>query len=193
MILALCALLEYEVRHMNVITAFLYRLLAEEIYMELPYDYKEEGYVCHLNKALYGLKQALCVWYETLQLFLESLGFQAVQSDSAVFVSKNVIITVYVDDLLLCELSSNTLNQLKKHLQQCFKMTNLRQISHYLSRKVDVFEGSELITIRQSTYIQNMLKHFNMQNCTPLSTLMNSFTFESLIMNTEKATSEEIS
>ena len=152
-ILALCVLLGYEVRHMDVITAFLYRLLAEEIYMELPHSYKEEGYVCHLNKALYGLKQAPRMWYETLQLFLESLGFQAVQSDPAVFVLKNVIIAVYVDDLLLCGSSSNTLNQLEKHLQQHFKMTNLRQVSHYLDMEVDVSEGSKSITIRQSTYI----------------------------------------
>ena len=41
---------------MNVVTAFFYSLLAEEIYIELPHNYKEEGYVCHLNKALYGLK-----------------------------------------------------------------------------------------------------------------------------------------
>ena len=91
------------------VTAFLYRLFTEEIYMELPHNYKEEGYVCCLNKTLYGLKQASCVWYETLQLFLENLSFQAIQSDSAVFVLKNVIIAVYIDDLLLCRSSSNAL------------------------------------------------------------------------------------
>ena len=57
MIFTLCMLLGYEVKHMNVITIFLYRLFAEEIYMKLPHNYKEEGYVCHLNKALYDLKQ----------------------------------------------------------------------------------------------------------------------------------------
>ena len=51
-------LLGYKVRHMNVITAFLYDFLAEEIYMKLFYNYKDEDYVCYLNKALYGLKQA---------------------------------------------------------------------------------------------------------------------------------------
>ena len=110
MILALCTLLGYEVRHMNVVTAFFYSLLAEEIYMKLPYDYEEEDYVCCLNKALYGLKQAPHIWYETLQLFLESLNFQAVQSDPVMFVSKDVIIAVYVDNLLLCGLSFNTLD-----------------------------------------------------------------------------------
>ena len=110
MILALYTLLKYEVKHINVITAFLYRLLAEEIYIELPYNYEEEDYVCHLNKALYDFKQTLCVWYETLQLFFKNLNFQTVQFNPAVFVSKNVIIAVYIDDLLFCESNFNTLN-----------------------------------------------------------------------------------
>ena len=71
-------------------------------------------------------------------------------------------------------------------------MTNLRQVSHYLNMKVDVSEDSELIIIKQSIYIQSMFKHFNMQDCTPLSTLMNFSMFEFIIMNTEKAIFEEI-
>ena len=193
MILALCTFLDYKVKHINMITAFLYSLLIEEIYMKLPHNYKEENYICHLNKTLYDLKQISHMWYETLQLFLESISFQTVQSDSAVFVSKNVIIAVYIDNLLLCKSDSHTLDQLKKHLQQHFKMTNLKQVSHYLDMKIDVSENFKSITIKQSTYIQNMLKHFNMQDCTPIFTLMNPSTFESLIINTEKATSEEIS
>ena len=126
MILALYTLLDYKVRHIDVITAFFYSFLAEEIYMKLPHNYKEEGYVYHLNKALYGLKQASHVWYETLQLFLKSIDFQTVQLNSAVFISKNVIIAAYVDDLLLCGSDSHTLNWLEKHLQQHFKMMNLR-------------------------------------------------------------------
>ena len=38
-----------------------------------------------------------------------------------------------------------------------------------------------------------MLECFNVQYCTSLFTLMNPFTFEFFITNTEKAISEEIS
>ena len=192
MILALYTLLGYKVRYMNIITAFFYRFFAEEIYIKLPHGYKEEDYVCCLNKTLYGLKQASCVWYEMLQLFLKGIGFQTVQLNPAVFISKNVIIAAYVDDLLLCGSDSHALNWLEKHLQQHFRMTNFRQVSHYLNMKVDVSEGSELITIKQSIYIQSILKCFNMQNCTSLFTSMDPFMFESFITNTEKVTSEEI-
>ena len=72
-------------------------------------------------------------------------------------------------------------------------MTNLRQVSHYLDMKVDVSKDFKSITIKQFIYIQNIFKHFNIQDCTSLFTLMNFFTFESFITNTEKATPEEIS
>ena len=60
-ILILCTLLDYEIRYINVVTVFFYSLFAEEIYMELPYGYKEESYVYHLNKTLYNLKQTPCI------------------------------------------------------------------------------------------------------------------------------------
>ena len=64
------------------------------------------------------------------------------------FISKNVIIVTYIDDLLLCESDSHTLNQLKKHLQQHFRITNFKQVSHYLDIKVDVSEDFKSITIK---------------------------------------------
>ena len=72
-------------------------------------------------------------------------------------------------------------------------MINLRQVFHYLNMEVDVSEGFKLITIKQFIYIQSMLEYFNIQDCTSIFTLMNFSTFESFIMNPEKATSEEIS
>ena len=40
-------LLNYEVKHINVITVFLYSLFTKEIYIKLPYGYKEEDYFYH--------------------------------------------------------------------------------------------------------------------------------------------------
>ncbi len=57
-ILALAAIKDMEVHQMDVKTAFLNGDLKEEIYMEQPKGFTQEGehLVCKLHKSLYGLK-----------------------------------------------------------------------------------------------------------------------------------------
>lgn len=66
------------IRHMDVVTAFLYGFLDEAIYIIQPNLFKVKGsqdLVCHLRKALYGLKQALEFGTRLLQIFFEKKGF----------------------------------------------------------------------------------------------------------------------
>jgi hypothetical protein len=61
-IFAIAAFYNYELKQMNVKTAFLNGTLEEVVYVVQPNEYekeKEEGKVCRLKKALYGLKQSL--------------------------------------------------------------------------------------------------------------------------------------
>ena len=48
------------IRHMNVVTAFLYELLDEEVYVIQPmlFETGDNQQICKLKKAFYGLKQA---------------------------------------------------------------------------------------------------------------------------------------
>jgi hypothetical protein len=57
-ILALAAIEDMEIHQMDVKTAFLNSDLEEEIYMEQPEGFTQEGehLVCKLHKSLYGLK-----------------------------------------------------------------------------------------------------------------------------------------
>ncbi len=59
-ILALAAIEDMEIHQMDVKTAFLNGDLEEEIYMEEPEGFTQEGehLVCKLHKSLYGLKQS---------------------------------------------------------------------------------------------------------------------------------------
>ena len=67
---------------LDVETAFLYRILEEEIYMEIPLGYKEvyqeaeKGTVLKLQMAMYGLVQAARQWFKHLCDVLISLGFK---------------------------------------------------------------------------------------------------------------------
>ena len=54
----------YRIRHIDVVTVFLYGYLDELIYVEQPHLFiTNPGQVCRLRKALYGLRQSVQIWY----------------------------------------------------------------------------------------------------------------------------------
>ena len=50
----------------------------------------------------------------------------------------NIIITAYVNDLLVCDSSLNLIDHILKHLQSKFKMTDLEKVANYLDMKFDI-------------------------------------------------------
>ena len=67
-------------------------------------------FVCKLKKTLYGLKQAPRAWYEKMDGFLMSLGFNKSVVDPNLYYhivgDKCLILVLYVDDLFLTGLES---------------------------------------------------------------------------------------
>jgi len=105
-------------------TAFLNGDIDVEIYVE--YD----GDIYRLLKSLYGLKQSPRLWYEKLTSTLRAYGFEKLASTRCVYrnVTRGgqVIIIVYVDDLII--LASNTciMTSTKRRLATKFKIQDLR-------------------------------------------------------------------
>jgi len=54
-----------------------------------------------LQKALYGLKQAPRLWYEDIDGYLQSIGFQQSAEDPNLYIQQGVLLVLYVDDLLI--------------------------------------------------------------------------------------------
>ncbi len=109
----------YKIWQMDVVTAFLYRLLDDIIYIEQPHLVEPNPeLVCRLCKSLYWLKQAPKVRYKTLADFLKKLGLERLKLDHGVFVSQDrqLFLAIYVDDLLLylCLLPTNHASQISR-------------------------------------------------------------------------------
>ncbi len=68
--------------------------------------------------------------------FLVSLRYTQIHTDNSVFKKKTLIIAVYVDDILLCELNKNKILDFKIKLNDHFEMTNCRVCKHYLEMLV---------------------------------------------------------
>ena len=79
LMLALSSLEDWHMEAVDVKTAFLYRKLNEEIYMQQPEGFKlrgQEHKVLRLLRAIYGLKQAALAWWKELESSMKRLGFK---------------------------------------------------------------------------------------------------------------------
>jgi len=112
---------------MDVITAFLYGELKEEIYINQPEVFilpGSEEKVCRLLKSLYGLKQAPRMWYEKLNNHLLHNGYIKCIFYPNVYFKRYksfiILIDLYVDDLILISNDLPFLNTHKQHLSFFF-------------------------------------------------------------------------
>nr|GEZ36898.1 zinc finger, CCHC-type [Tanacetum cinerariifolium] len=162
LLLALAAIHNLVIHQMDIKTTFLNGDLDEEVYMKQPEGFVMPGNehkVCKLVKSLYGLKQAP-QWHQKFDEVVLSSGFHLNQSDKCVY-SKFNDSEVFV-----------------------IKILNERY------RRSDVILGIKIkcknkgIAITQSHYIEKILKKFNREDCSPVSTPMDPV--KKLKLNTRK-------
>ncbi|GKC62379.1 zinc finger, CCHC-type containing protein [Tanacetum coccineum] len=165
LLLALAAIHNLVIHQMDVKTTFLNGDLEEEVYMKQPEGFVMPGNehkVCKLVKSLYGLKQA------PKQKFDGS--------------GKGVIICLYVDDMLIFGTDQNQVDKTKKFLSSKFSMKDMGEADVILGIKIK--RENKWIVITQSHYIEKILKKFNREDYSPVSTLMDLV--EKLMPNTSK-------
>ena len=132
LILAYAAIKNWEVHPMDVKTTFLNNELEEEVYIVQPegfVDRENPNMVLKLSKALYGLKQAPRAWNFKLDQCLQSLGFVRCPQEYALYKKINrvevMIISIYVDDLIIVGSNKQVTAQFKEEMQQKFEMSDL--------------------------------------------------------------------
>ena len=138
-----------DLRLMDVVTAYLYGPLDNDIYMKLPEGFKlpeaassgsREQYSIKLNRSLYGLKQSGRMWYNRLSEYLLKENYKNDPISPCIFIKRFekgfVIIAVYVDDLNIIgtpEEISVTMDYLKKE----FEMKDLGKTKFCLGLQVE--------------------------------------------------------
>lgn len=85
--MAIAAIRNWPLYHMNVHNAFLQGDLDEETYMTIPQGFsdQEETKVCRVLKSVYGLRQASRQWNTKLTESLIAAGFTQSKSDNSLF------------------------------------------------------------------------------------------------------------
>ena len=175
--LAFAAHKGFKVYQMDVKSAFLNDKLKEEVYVEQPpgfADSKHPRFVYKLDKALCGLKQAPRAWYDTLSKYLLAEKFVRGKIDQTLFLRKRkghiILVQIYVDDIIFGSTNPKLCTRFSRRMQKEYKMSMMGELTYFLGLQVKQSEKG--IFICQSKYVKDMLKKFNLTNCSSMKTPM---------------------
>ena len=171
-----------DMRLMDVITAYLYGMLENDIYMKVPEGFQlpqvntsqpRNMYLIKLRRSLYDLKQSRRMWYNRPSEYLIKDGYINNPICPCVFIKKSelgfAILVVYVDDINLFK-TPEELTKAATYLKDEFEMKDLGNTKYCLGLKIE--HKSNGILIHQLTYVEKVLKQFNMDKTHPLSSPM---------------------
>ncbi|OMO51183.1 Integrase, catalytic core [Corchorus capsularis] len=178
LLLAMAAQNQWRIHQMDVKSAFLNGNLQEEIYVEQPEGFSVKGSeekIYLLKKALYGLKQAPRAWYERIDSYLIEIGFCRSPHEPTLYVKRDskgiLILSRYVDDLLVCGSGSVLVEKFKEEMEKVFEMSNLGEMSYFLG--MEVTQNQQGIFIGQQKFAKEILMKFQMENYKSITTPLN--------------------
>ena len=103
-----------------------------------------------------------------------NLGFHKSLSEATLYVRSEginiIIISVYVDDLLVTRNNQELINEFKSEMFKQFEMTNLGLLTYFLG--LDVRQLRNQFFISQRKYAKEILKKFHMESCKAVETPM---------------------
>ena len=159
-LMSLTASKNLEMHLMDVVTAYLYGSLDNDIYMKLPEGLKmsralkeKSKEICSvkLQRSLYGLKQSGRMWYNRLSEYLLSKGYVNNAICPCVFIKKSssgfVIIAVYVDDLNIIG-TQKEVDDARTHMKEEFEMKDLGKTKFCLGLQIEHLRENNCASIK---------------------------------------------
>jgi hypothetical protein len=173
-LLALCAHYGLYKTHLDAPKAFTQADLDTPLYMRAPTGVNlAPGKVFKLLRSLYGLKQGAMRWWTILSAFLLSIGFTQCVADPCLFYLvitplSFAIVSVYVDDLLLCTTSEDLKATIVKKLYDRFQITDEGDFTWSLGMHITTSSDRHTITIDMERYTTNIIARFNFDGYTSM-------------------------
>ena len=136
--------------------------------------------VLKLNTSLYGLKQAPRTFFQKLKEGLQERGFTQSNHDPCLFMKKDMICVVYVDDTIIAGPDQKAINELIKTLgvkeagqSHTFALRDEGEVGDFLGIRIEKVGGNKFL-LTQPGLIKKVLKATGMIDCntilTPAST-----------------------
>ena len=172
-ILALVPGMGLKIRQLDIKGAYLNGVLKEKVYMKQPEGY-EDGTddICELLKTLYGLKQAGREWNIEFDRRMKELGYNRTRSDPCVYFKRDgndiIILTIWVDDILLFGTSEKLIEQTISDVQQIWEVTVLGEPAKIVG--IEITQTEDSIKIAQKMYIKSILEREGLSEINSVTT-----------------------
>ena len=167
-LLAIATAKNWPVLALDVQTAFLNGKLQETVFCKQPPGFETtdpvtgKPNVMRLRRALYGLRQSPNVWNFTINTELQNMNFRATASDPCVYTrgkqADYVMLTLFVDDILLTGPSIRVLQDVQDTLKTKFSISELGPVSLILGIEVTRDTERGTLQLSQHKYVLELLK-----------------------------------
>ena len=132
-----------------------------EMFVEFPVGvdilgYDRNTYVLELRKNLYGMRQASFQWVKFLTQGMNARGFKSSAIDQCVFLKKDCVVLVYVDDCLIFHKTKEGVSACIDSLAQDFDITREGSIEKYLGVNIH-WHSDGTIEMTQPFLIERIL------------------------------------
>ncbi|KAK6586058.1 hypothetical protein PZA11_001115 [Diplocarpon coronariae] len=157
----------WDMRQVDFDAAYLNSELSHVIYARAPLGVPTDGAsVIRIKRALYGLKQSGREWYGMLSRWLKEQDFIQATFDPCVFTSSDLILGVYVDDVLMAG-TTLAISTMITRTSARFKFRDMGKPKLLLGLEIEDSQpyGTRLIQLHQRTYIAAILRRYGMSEC----------------------------
>ena len=115
-----------------------------------------------LNKAIFGLKHDGREWWLNITKFLTGLGFSISVSDPCIFIQPDIIVAVYVGDIVIGGANIKVINEFKADINKRHDMKEIGPVEWLLGVKVDRTSDSSM-NLSQGAYSQQIIDRYGMR------------------------------
>lgn len=191
LLMALTAFFDLEAHQYDVVNAFLYAQIDEEIYVRLPPGFERQGYAWKLRKALYGLRRSPLLWYRELIAFFEGLGFKRCFEDSCVVTNGRIIIFFYVDDLVILypKWAEEEYHEIHQSITSNYHVKDLGELAWFLGIQIIRDRENRKLWLSQESYVRSLLTKYH---CVDRKAPKHPIPIDRLAPNEENATENQI-
>jgi len=150
--------------------AFVQAALKEPVWVHFPRGFRSEtgqqNRCLKLLKSVYGLGVAPSLWSSLLFSALRDLGFQHSTIDSCLMFKGDMMLIVWVDDLVFGARSATAIDNVIQALEdRGFEMTRDGTVEEFLGIQIDRNHDNRTLTLKQPGLIERVIEATGLSNC----------------------------